>query len=96
MAQHRFDVFGRLVVFTGMRGAWSAFLLRADGQRHEADFSVLGSLTEDPLSGYLADLFHEDASRTQPTVKRLDERRSLEPDTRSPERDHGGRKPAYR
>jgi hypothetical protein len=72
MAQHRFNVFGRLVVITGARGEWTAFLLGADGERHKADFSVPGSLAEDQLSQYLADLFHEHASRTQPTVTRLD------------------------
>jgi hypothetical protein len=72
MTQHRFDVFGRLVVITGVRGRWSAFLLGADGRRHAADFSVPGSLSEDELSRFLTDLFRHHASRTQPTVTCLD------------------------
>ena len=72
MTQHRFDVFGRLVVITGGHGQWSAFLLGADGQRHEADFSVPGSLAEDELGHFLTDLFKHHASRTQPSVTCLD------------------------
>jgi hypothetical protein len=71
MGQHRFNVFGRLVVITGERGAWSAFLLGSDGKRCRADFIVPASLSEHELCQYLSDLFHESASSTQPSVTRI-------------------------
>ena len=43
MAQYRFNVFGQLVVITGTRGNWAAFLLGTDGERRKADFIVPGS-----------------------------------------------------
>jgi hypothetical protein len=72
MAQHRFDVFGQLVVIVGAPGEWSAFVLGTDGRRHRAEFRVPASLTESDLGRYLTDLFHHSASRTQPTVTQLD------------------------
>lgn len=72
MPQHRFNVFGRLVVITGSPGNWTAFLLGGDGKRRKADFVVPGSLAETELCQYLSDLFHESASSTQPAVTRID------------------------
>jgi hypothetical protein len=72
MGQHRFNVFGRLVVITGSPGNWSAFLLGSDGKRRKADFVVPGALCESELCQYLSDLFHESASPTQPTVTRIE------------------------
>jgi hypothetical protein len=72
MPQYRFNVFGRLVVITGGPGQWSAFLLGSDGKRRKADFVVPESLAEGELCQYLSDLFHESASSTQPSVKRID------------------------
>jgi hypothetical protein len=71
MGQHRFNVFGRLVVIKGVPGDWSAFLLGPGGARRRADFVVPGSLSEDDLCGYLSDLFRESASSTQLSVKRI-------------------------
>lgn len=72
MPQHRFNVFGKLVVITGAPGGWSAFLLGTDGKRRKADFVVPSSLTESDLCQYLSDLFHESASSTQPSVTRIE------------------------
>ena len=72
MGQHRFNVFGQLVVIKGAPGNWSAFLLGADGKRREADFIVPASLCESELCQYLSDLLHESASSTQPVVTRRD------------------------
>jgi hypothetical protein len=72
MGQHRFNVFGRLVVITGSPGNWSAFLLGTDGKRRQADFVVPNSLAECELCQYLSDLFHESASSTQPVVTRIE------------------------
>ena len=71
MGQHRFNVFGQLVVIKGTPGNWSAFLLGPDGKRRKADFAVPSSLAEDQLCQYLSDLFHESATSTQPSVTRL-------------------------
>ena len=71
MGQHRFNVFGKLVVIKGAPGNWSAFLLGPDGKRRKADFVVPGTLAEDQLCQYLSDLFHENATSTQPSVTRI-------------------------
>jgi hypothetical protein len=71
MGQHRFNVFGQLVVIKGVPGNWSAFLLGLDGKRRPADFVVPASLAEDELCRYLSDLFHERASSTQHAVTRI-------------------------
>ena len=71
MGQHRFNVFGQLVVVIGAQGNWSAYLLGPDGKRRKADFVVPGSLAESELCQYLSDLFHEMASPTQPAVTRI-------------------------
>lgn len=71
MPQHRFNVFGQLVVITGSTGNWSAFLLGPDGKRRQADFVVPAPLLESELCQYLSDLFHESASTTQPAVTRV-------------------------
>ena len=72
MPQYRFNVFGRLVVITGVPGNWSAFQLGADGKRRRADFVVPGSLVEGELCEYLSGLFQDSASSTQPAVKRIE------------------------
>ena len=71
MGQHRFNVFGQLVVIKGAPGDWSAFLLGPDGKRRKADFVIPASLAEDELCRYLSDLFHELATSTQRSVTRI-------------------------
>jgi hypothetical protein len=72
MPQYRFNVFGRLVVITGVPGNWSAYQLGADGKRRRAGFVVPGSLVEGELCEYLSRLFHESASSTQKAVTRIE------------------------
>lgn len=71
MGQHRFNVFGQLVVIKGAPGEWVAYLLGPDGKRRKADFVVPAALAEEQLCQYLSDLFHESASSTQPSVTRI-------------------------
>lgn len=71
MGQHRFNVFGQLVVIKGTPGNWAAYLLGPDGKRRAADFIVPATLAEHELCQYLSDLFHESASSTQPAVTRI-------------------------
>jgi hypothetical protein len=71
MGQHRFNVFGQLVVIKGAPGNWVAYLLGPDGNRCKADFVVPAALAEEQLCQYLSDLFHESASSTQPVVTRV-------------------------
>jgi hypothetical protein len=61
MSEHRFNVYGRLVIIEGAPGHWSAFLPSGDGKRVPADFIVPNFLAADDLCQYLADLFHESA-----------------------------------
>jgi hypothetical protein len=71
MGEHRFNVFGQVVMITGCPGGWSAYFLGPDGKRRNAEFVVPGSLTEDELCQYLSDLFHEMAGPTHPAVTRI-------------------------
>lgn len=71
MGEHRFDVFGKLVVIAGEPGAWQAFYPGVDGKRRPADFIVPHDVAEDELAEYLADLFHENATPKHATVERL-------------------------
>jgi hypothetical protein len=71
MAEHRFDVFGKLVVIAGAPGAWQAFYPGADGKRRSADFIVPHDVAADDLAEYLADLFHENATPRHATVEQL-------------------------
>ena len=71
MAEHRFQVFGKLVLIAGRPGAWQAFYPGADGKRRPADFIVPNDVAETELAEYLADLFHENATPKHATVERL-------------------------
>jgi hypothetical protein len=68
MNELRFHVYGRLFAITGESGAWTAFVLGAEGKRRPAEFIVPGFLAEDDLCEYLADLFHESATPTNGDV----------------------------
>lgn len=68
MSEHRFNVFGRLVAIVGRPGSWTAYALGSDGKRGPAGFIVPNFLAEDELCQYLADLFHESASRSNGDV----------------------------
>jgi len=71
MAEHRFDVFGKLVVIAGAPGAWQVFYPGPEGKRRPADFIVPHDVAEHDLAEYLADLFHENATPKHATVERL-------------------------
>lgn len=71
MAEHRFNVFGTLVAINGAPGAWQAFYPGADGKRRAADFIVPADIAEHELAGYLADLFHENATPKHASVEPL-------------------------
>ena len=71
MAEHRFNVFGTLVVIAGAAGSWQAFYPGADGKRRAADFIVPADIAEHELAEYLADLFHENATPRHATVEQL-------------------------
>ena len=71
MRELRFKVYGKLIGIPGQAGDWSAFHLGADGKRRPADFVIPGFIAEDELCGFLADLFHESASRSNGEVRRL-------------------------
>jgi len=71
MAEHRFDVFGTVVLIAGAPGAWQAFYPGPDGTRRAADFIVPDDVAEHELAEYLADLFHENATPRHATVERL-------------------------
>lgn len=71
MNEHRFNVFGTLVAVTGQKGGWRAFYLGAEGKRRPADFVVPRDVEAHELQEYLADLFHEEATPRNPTVKQL-------------------------
>ena len=71
MAEHRFNVFGKLVAITGEAGAWQAFYPGTDGKCRAADFIVPRDVTAPELAEYLADLFHEDATPRHAKVEQL-------------------------
>jgi len=68
MSEHRFNVFGRLIAIVGSQGAWTAYALGSEGKRGAAGFIVPNFLAEDELCQYLADLFHESATKSNGDV----------------------------
>ena len=67
-----FDVFGRLMQAERTAGGWQLFYLGPEGKRRPAtDLVVPEFVSEAELAQYLADVFHELASRRHPAVKRL-------------------------
>jgi len=71
MAEHRFNVFGKLIVIAGAAGAWQAYYPGADGKRRAADFIVPDDVAAHELAEYLADLFHENATSRHATVEQI-------------------------
>jgi hypothetical protein len=71
MTEHRFNVFGKLVLIRGGAGAWEAWYPGPDGKRRPADFIVPDDIAEADLLEYLADLFHENATPRNHSVTRL-------------------------
>jgi len=73
MSKHRFDVFGREVLVLREPDHWTAYYIGSDRKRRSAtDIVIPASIAEADLEQYLADLFHERATKERPTVRRLD------------------------
>jgi hypothetical protein len=68
MREYRFNVFGKPVAVRATDGGWAAFYLGAEGKRRPADFVVPPDIDADGLRGWLADLFHEEATPRHPEV----------------------------
>ncbi len=69
----KFDVYGRRVLVERSAGGWLAFYAGNEGKKRPAtDIVIPDSLVETELAQYLADLFHESASRQHPEVKQID------------------------
>lgn len=71
MDELRFKVFGKVVVVVGSPGSWQPYYPGTDGTRRPADFVIPADIAEEGLAEYLADLFHEDATPSRNTVRRL-------------------------
>jgi hypothetical protein len=72
MAALKLDVFGRRVLVERRADAWEAFYLGSDGKRRRAeDIFIPGTIPEEELARYLADLCHEWATPRNPGVVRL-------------------------
>ena len=72
MSEHRFNVFGRLIAIVGSQGSWTAYALGSEGKRGPAGFIVPNFLAEDELCQYLADIFHESATRSNGDVLQIE------------------------
>ena len=71
MNEHRFNVFGRLIMIAGSQGGWTAYSVGSEGKRSPAGFVVPDFLEEEELCQYLADLFHESATPSNGDVTRI-------------------------
>ena len=71
MQEFRFNVFGRLIAIRTAAGGWEAFVLGAEGKRRPAEFVVPEFIPAEGLRQYLADLFHESATRTNGDVTQI-------------------------
>ncbi len=70
--EYRFNVFGRLMAVRAVDGGWQAFWLGNEGKRRPAEFIVPAFVEAAGLRQYLADLFHESATRSNDQVTALD------------------------
>ena len=72
MAPLKFEVFGRRVLIERGADGWEVFDLGGEGKRRRAeDIFIPGSILEEELERYLADLCHEGATPQYPSVVRL-------------------------
>jgi hypothetical protein len=68
----KFDVFGRTILVEKSADGWMAFYPGNEGKKRPAtDIIMPPSLSESDIEQYLADLFHESASKKHPDIKRL-------------------------
>jgi hypothetical protein len=71
-AEYRFDVFGRAIAIRATGAPtprWAAFVLGPEGKRRPAEFVVPDFVAAEELAQFLADLFHESATRPQHQVR---------------------------
>jgi hypothetical protein len=67
-----FDVFGRRMVVERTSRGWAVFYPPEEGKRRTVPgIFIPPDIVEDDVARYLADLCHEEASRTHPDVTRL-------------------------
>lgn len=66
----KFNVFGKLMSVQRKEGEWLLFLESATSMRVRVyDVVIPPELEEDELVGYLADIYHENASTKYPSVE---------------------------
>lgn len=71
MDEHRFDVFGRILLVRREGALWQAYAVGADGKRAPAGIVIPEFVEDSELEQYLYDLFHESATPTNGDVRRL-------------------------
>ncbi len=70
----KLDVFGRPMLVERTASGWQIFDLGSDGKRRLArDVVIPDLISEGELEQYLADIFHESATKRHPRVTRLPE-----------------------
>ena len=70
----KLDVFGRLMLAEHTPAGWRVFDLGPDGKRSLAKDTVVPNfISESELDQYLADIFHESATKQSSGVRRLAE-----------------------
>ena len=68
----RLDVFGRRMLAERTTAGWQLFDLGSDGKRTVVTHIVIPDfISEGELEQYLADIFHEAATKKHPRVRRL-------------------------
>lgn len=68
---HRFDVFGRVVVIRREANQWQAYAVGPEGTRVPAGFVVPDFVEDAELEQFLFDLFHESATPGNGEVRRI-------------------------
>jgi hypothetical protein len=71
MQEHRFNIFGSIVLIRREAGAWPALAVGADGKRMPANFVIPDFIEDSDLEQFLFDLFHESARPGNGEVRRI-------------------------
>jgi len=70
----KLDVYGRLMLAEQTASGWQLFDLGSDGKRSlVTDIVIPDFISESELDQYLADIFHESATKQSSGVRRLAE-----------------------
>jgi len=72
MRELKFSVFGKLMAVTATESGWAVFHLGAEGKRRPSELVIPDFVVEDELCQYLADIFHESATRTNGDVRQVE------------------------